>query len=369
MKPLVRAQNGLGFDARDPYFDQPTIDPYTDVLKSAGSAYLGAGTQSKAWFDHLYPDDPERAKREAKRSSIAQGVVGGLSALSTQYGERQDYKRNAKWIADQKAKDYYHLPYDRYSYNENLSNPYNQTAYRQGGKTRGYYQDGGMEPDTENTETWDDSEAPSEQVVFDSTGQGDGDGRDWEGMGDYDTYEDPLPLTPDGEVDYSAFRPTLGNSPLRTNITSGDVASTVSAIGQHESGGDYGAVNTMGGKAALNATGKYQFVPKYWAPEIAKFQGTEGKTQAETMEAFRQNPRVQEAFMNHVVSTYYLPEVKNLLPYAKRYGIDQAGLIKMLHYRGISDTKRRLFSGDFSVSQKEKTLYGNPDILQYVRGK
>jgi hypothetical protein len=89
----------------------------------------------------------------------------------------------------------------------------------------------------------------------------------------------------------------------------------------------------------------------------------------ETMDYFKNNPQVQEGFMRHVVNKYYLPEVKTLLPMARQYGIDQEGLIKMLHYRGIDDTRKRLQTGNFEVSQKEKALYNNPDILTYVRGR
>lgn len=356
MRKRIYAQTGAGFDTGDPYFDQPAFDPYADLLKSAGAAYLGNSISSKAYFDYLYPDDKVMAKKKSKQSALLSGAIGGASALVTQYGERQDYKRNAKWLADQRADQYYRVPYDRYSYNENLNNPYNQTAYKHGGKVR--YQDGGEV----------EMEAPDEQVVLDSTFDDSQQGYQQD-YPEYEAYEDPLPLTPDGMYDLNSFVPTLGNSPHRMNISSGDVASTVQQIARHESGGDYGAVNTLGGKAALNATGKYQFVPKYWHQEIAKFQGTEGKTQAETMEAFRQNPGIQDAFMSHVVSKYYLPEVKNLLPLAKQYGLDQNALIKMLHYRGIEDTRDRLRTGNFEVSQWEKKTYNNPDILSYVRGK
>lgn len=354
----------LGFDGTDPYFDRPALDPYADVLKAAGSAYLGNSISSKAYFDWLHPDDPAKAKRLSKRSAVLSGLVGAGSALVTQNGERRDYEANAKWIADRRAQDYYRVPYDRYSYNENLSNPYNQTGYKMGGRTR--WQDGGstvpegFEPDYAET-----PETPQndEQVVFDSTPQPED-----QGYAQYDRYEDDLPVKDDGMYDLSAFEPTLGNAPLRYSTDPNSIEGTISQIANHESGGDYGVVNTSGGSQALNATGKYQFVPKYWHQEIAKFQGTEGKTQAETMEIFRKSPSVQDAFMSHVVRDKYLPEVKELLPYAKRYGLDQNALIKMLHYRGIADTERRLKTGDFTVSQNEKRLYNNPDILKYVRG-
>jgi hypothetical protein len=364
------AQNGLGFDAGDPYFDHPALDPSLDAIKSAGSAFLGNKISSQAYFDWLYPNDKAKAKSLSQRSALISGAIGGLSALNTQYGEVQDYKRNQQYIAKHKAKDYYRVPFDRYSYNENLVNPYNQTAYGSGGQVKGMYQDGGstypegFEPDDENTETYKDNETPNQQVVFDSTqGAYPEQSNDVEG-----TYEDSLPYDEDGAIDFSKITPTLGDAPLRMAIGRGDVSSVIDQIATHESGGNYSAVNTSGGEHALNATGKYQFVPKYWAGEIAKFQGTVGRTTEETMNAFKSSPVVQDAFMRHVVDKFYLPEVKNLLPLAKKYGIDQGGLIKMLHYRGTEDTRRRLQSGDFTVSRKEKTLYNNPDILQYIKG-
>lgn len=362
----------LGFDANDPYFDRPALDPYLDTLKSAGAAFLGNRISSKAYFDWLYPNDSKKADDASKRSAVISGLLGAGSSIVTQYGEKRAYERNMEWLQKRKAKDYYRLPYDRYSYNENLANPYNQTAYKKGGKVRMRYQDGGSPyggapyggmPDDEDTELYPDneqSEYGNEQVVLDSTFQD----TPYQSQG----YEDELPMNDTGDLDLSALTPTLGNQPLRYSLTADDISSAIDEIGQHESGGNYSAVNTSGGANALYATGKYQFVPKYWHKEIAQFQGTEGKSQEETMAAFRRSPAVQEAFMRHVTNKYYLPEVQSLLPLARQYGIDQKGLIKMLHYRGIQDTRRRLETGDFSLAKSEKALYNNPDILAYVRG-
>ena len=354
----LKAQNGLSVFGDPSAYGTLPIDPVLDITKSAGAAYLGNRISSKAYFDYLYPDDKKEADMRSQRSALISGAIGGVSAAVSQFGQRRDYQDYMDRIQRQKDSEYYRLPTDRYAFNEYLDNPYNQSAYKNGGKIR--YQDGGEYTGETELEQPDVPTAPREQVYFDSTSP--------EPSGYYEP-EDDYPMTEDGELDFSSFKPTLGSTPLRFNIGNDDVEATISQIAQHESGGRYDVVNTSGGASAINATGKYQFVPKYWHKEIAQFQGTEGKSMEETMEAFKSNPQAQEGFMRHVVNKYYLPEVKGLLPLAKRYGIDQAGLIKMMHYRGIEDTKRRLSTGDFEVSKKEKQLYNNPDILSYVRGQ
>ena len=351
-KPLVKAQNGLSIYG-DPAALNP-IDNSLDVLKSAGSAYLGNKISSQAYFDAIMPNDPAEAKRRSNISAGISGAIGGASSILSMYNQRQDYQDNIRQIKNRQADQYYRLPVDRYAYNSFLTNPYGQTSYQDGGEVGMY-----MEEDTQDTQGMPEAPAsPKQQVTFDSTFE------------ESDQYypEDDIPMNESG-VDMASFRPTLGNVPTRFVMESGDIESTIARIGQHESGGDYEVVNTSGGKAAINATGKYQFVPKYWHKEIAQYQGTEGKSMEETMSYFKNNPSIQEGFMRHVVNKYYLPEVKTLLPLAKQYGIDQEGLIKMLHYRGIEDTRNRLRTGNFEVSQKEKTLYNNPDILSYIRGR
>lgn len=241
---------------------------------------------------------------------------------------------------------------------------------KNGGYAKKYWKDGGMtdesglydapQYDQSGDQAGDpgyDSYVQPANQVFDSTG------------GDYpvNQYQDDLPTTEDGGYDLSKFTPTLGSAPLVNSMTAGTVQDTIARIGQKESRGRYDLVNTTGGKNAIYATGKYQFVPKYWHTQIAAFQGTQGKSMAETMELFRQNPQTQEAFMQHVTNNIYLPEVKKLLPLARHYGLGQDALIKMLHYRGIADTRKRLETGDFTVSDKEKRTFKNPDILTYIK--
>jgi len=339
----------------DPYFHYGPGEALTDIGKAGLAGYLGDSISSQAYFDYLNPNDPQKAKRLSKRSAILSGAATAFGAALNAYGEKRDYQDYVSQLARQRANEYYRVPTDQYAYNENLVNPYNNTAYKRGGMIR--YQEGGSYDSIDTTDTEYGAMSAQEplnnqQVVYDSTPE--------EGP------EDSFPQDEDG-YDFSSFTPTLGNAPLRFSISGKEVENTLSEIGQHESGGDYGAVNRSGGSAAINATGKYQFVPKYWYKEIANFQGTTGKSMDETMEVFKNSPQIQEAFMRYVTEKYYLPEVKRLLPVAKRYGIDQAGLIKMLHYRGIDDTRRRLQTGNFEVSAREKALYNNPDILSYIK--
>lgn len=150
-------------------------------------------------------------------------------------------------------------------------------------------------------------------------------------------------------------------NPEQTNTTgsSSDVISNIEAL---ESGGNPEAINPT-----TNATGLFQFVPKYWAGQIKSFMGLpQTFTQEQVMQAFKKNEKVQRDFMNYVVNDIYMPEVEKLRPLAKKYGIDDNKLIKLLHYRGLSDAKRRLQTGDFTVSAEEKAKYGNPEILDYL---
>lgn len=133
-------------------------------------------------------------------------------------------------------------------------------------------------------------------------------------------------------------------------------------IKAQESGGNPEAINPT-----TNASGYYQFVPKYWAGQIKSFMGLPNTyTTEQVMETFRKNPTTQDQFMQHVHENIYQPEIERLRPLAQKYRLTDDKLERMLHYRGIADTKRRLQTGDFSVSQAEKDKYKNPDILQYL---
>lgn len=138
-----------------------------------------------------------------------------------------------------------------------------------------------------------------------------------------------------------------------------DIISNIEAL---ESGGNPEVVNPT-----TNATGLFQFVPKYWAGQIKSYMGLpQTFTQEQVMEAFKKNEKVQRDFMNHVVNDIYMPEVEKLRPLARKYGLNDNKIIKLLHYRGVSDAKRRLQTGDFTVSAEEKAKYGNPNIMEYL---
>jgi len=137
--------------------------------------------------------------------------------------------------------------------------------------------------------------------------------------------------------------------------------SIIDKIAQNESGGDYSVVNPRGG-----ATGKYQFMP-VWSGQIRDFMGlSKNLSKEQIMETFRSNPEAQDQFMNHVVTDIYGPIVEELRPVAKKYGFSDNDLIKFLHYRGEGDTRKRLKTGNFEVSQDEVQKYKNPQILEYL---
>lgn len=141
-----------------------------------------------------------------------------------------------------------------------------------------------------------------------------------------------------------------------------DGGSVIDKIQQMESGGNPNAINPT-----TNATGLFQFVPKYWAGQIKSFMGLpQTFNQEQVMESFRKNPETQRQFMNHVVTNIYQPELEKVRPLARRYGFTDDQVIRLFHYRGIADAKKRLQTGDFSVSPEEKTKYKNPDILTYL---
>lgn len=352
---MIYAQRGVGFETYNPYHD---VDRYLDVAKSAGASFLASQTYHNAYYGNKYPDDPLRAQKNAQGAAFVSGALGGIRGLTSLYAEGRDYQLEQERLQRLRANEYYRVPTDRYNYSEFSGNAFNNTAYEMGGYTprlmrkgkKRRYQVGGYVEEIEPL---------NEQVVFDSTFETSTNQQD-----EYET-EDVLPYNTEG-YDFSKFKPTLGNIPTRYVLDDSDIQSTINSIAVKESGGRYDVVNRTGGASAIYATGKYQFVPKYWASKIAAFQGTQGKTQDETMEHFRNNPQIQDAFMAHVVNTIYLPEVKNLLPIAKKYGLGQDALIKMLHYRGVADTRRRLNSGNFETPQSEKVKYNNPDILSYI---
>jgi hypothetical protein len=142
-------------------------------------------------------------------------------------------------------------------------------------------------------------------------------------------------------------------------VPQGDV---IANIGQNESGGDYSVINPTTG-----TTGKYQFHPKYWSSQIRDFMGLSTSTSRDqVMRAFQTSPDAQEKFMKHVVDNVYGPELPTMRSYGRKYGFTDDQLIKLMHYRGISDAKKRLLKGDFEVSAEEKSKYNNPDILEYL---
>jgi hypothetical protein len=140
------------------------------------------------------------------------------------------------------------------------------------------------------------------------------------------------------------------------------VQDTINRIGMQESGGNYDAWNKTS-----NTVGKYQFMEKYWADKIRPYMGLPSNvSDRQTMVAFQKSPASQEGFMNHVVETYYLPHLPEMRQLGAKYGLNDDQLIRLMHYRGIKDAKDRLRAGNFEVSAKEKAVYNNPNVLEYL---
>ncbi len=159
-----------------------------------------------------------------------------------------------------------------------------------------------------------------------------------------------------------SFSPISYSSGSTSSSGSGSM-SVIDSIKKHESGGNPEAENMIG------ASGYYQFTPA-WADKIAPFMGLPANTpKAKVMEAFRKNPKAQDDFMQYVVEKIYKPEIERQRPLIDKYGFSDDEMIKLLHYRGVGDTRKRLKTGDFEVSQEEKKKYNNPDILTYIKSK
>jgi hypothetical protein len=354
----------LGFPGYNPY-DNP-LQRFSDVARPAVAGYLSNYVRASAILNQRL-DDPELAERRAQASSIATGAIYGAGAYFAQRGQDRDFAAYEAKLARRKAMEYNRVPYDRYAYNEYLDNPYGATAYKHGGRYPKKYQYGGetIDPQEYPQEypNYDTTSPVQEQVVFDSTPPDEANG--WGGWGEP---LDEMPYYEDGTPNLAGAVPTLGNISHVRAAMPDLLDATVQEIGLQESGGNYGAVNRTGGTRAINATGKYQFVPKYWHRQIAEHMGITG-SQETVMEAFKKSPEAQESFMRHVVDTIYMPEVKRLLPAARQYGIGTAELVKMLHYRGVQDTRQRISTGNFETPKRERELYNNPDILTYIKGK
>ena len=136
----------------------------------------------------------------------------------------------------------------------------------------------------------------------------------------------------------------------------------IDKIGRQESGNNYAAWNETS-----NTVGKYQFMESKWADEIKTFMDLPPQlTPRQVMKAFQNSPKSQDAFMQHVVETKYKPVLPEMRELGKQYGFTDDDLIRMMHYRGIADTRKRLKTGDFQVSESEQKIYRNPQILDYL---
>lgn len=139
----------------------------------------------------------------------------------------------------------------------------------------------------------------------------------------------------------------------------------IDSIGYHESRGRYDEVNEK-----TQTVGKYQFMEHWWADKIRDYMGLPASmSKREVMTKFRDNPEAQEGFMRRTIEKEYKPQLAKMRPYAEKYGLNDDQLIKLMHYRGVANAWTRLKSGDFTVSEEEKTKYNNPDVWEYITRK
>lgn len=88
---------------------------------------------------------------------------------------------------------------------------------------------------------------------------------------------------------------------------------------------------TSGGYDAYNkhtgATGKYQFLPKYFRNEVARLFGV-------SWSEFAKSPELQERLMNYHINTLLKPTAKELMNKFPNSGLNEAQLMALVHFKG-----------------------------------
>lgn len=354
-------------------FNYTYRNPYNNVNEMSDNLAYTIGAGIGTYYNAQQMG--KAANMSTQNRNIFSGFLTGvnvLESISNTYRGKMDYNNELERQKKLQSDSYVNVPYDRYAYNSNFNNSYNQVAYQDGGLTdegwQNYEDVYGI--DNENGENKsiqfvDNAIDMQRKHIEDFNNETDiqNNQQEYDELSRYSFYENEQ-IKHDAAIDdwINTVMPNSFNTSNNLNIDR-----VLEEIKMRESGGDPYAVNKNGGEKATMATGLYQFVPKYWGEKIAKFQGTSNLSTAETMEYFKRNPDIQEQFMRHVVNNDYIPVVKELSPIANQYGLSQADLIKMLHYRGIKDTRERLQTGNFKISEKEKATYKNPDIMDYIK--
>lgn len=137
--PYMKAQYGTGFNYYNPMRD---ADNFLNIPKAAFSSYLAGRSVETGFAERKYggiADKEERERmvnRDANRAGLFSGALGAINATASIIGERNAWRREQERIAKLNAGNYYQMPYDEYSYNQESINPYNATAYKKGGLVR-----------------------------------------------------------------------------------------------------------------------------------------------------------------------------------------------------------------------------------------
>jgi hypothetical protein len=102
----------------------------------------------------------------------------------------------------------------------------------------------------------------------------------------------------------------------------------------------------MGGYQAANtkssAAGAYQFIWSLWGDAIGK------KTGVKTKQAFLNNPKAQEQFMDYYLKTEVLPAVARLRADGRKRGFSDSDIAKLIHFQGAKGAEKQLKSGVFA---------------------
>jgi len=324
------------------------IDYFMEMYQDKEQDRLQSNKMIQGFYDNTVEDKKQKAKslQQSGFSSLASGLVDGAKFFFQQGGLTEEEIRQDK-MRDKKTRDNKELKNVQVNTNKPnffLTNPNNPDDSGHSKSRDRFRQQEGGEIDTESlysenfVSPWQESsnDLPEESNAMEN----------W-------IFADDEP-----SKDYS-----INDAYFNTGYPDVKQTSVLEEIGMKESGGNYQAVNPRGG-----ASGKYQFMPTHWGDQIRSFMGLPSDmSKSEVMRNFRNSPEAQESFMQHVYQDIYLPEVEKLRPLAAKYNLTDDQIIKMLHYRGVGDTRKRLQTGNFEVSQEEKRKYNNPDILKYIK--
>lgn len=99
---------------------------------------------------------------------------------------------------------------------------------------------------------------------------------------------------------------------------------------ESKSNGGYAAYNPHTG-----ATGKYQFLPKYFKNEVTRLFGV-------SWSEFAKSPELQERLMNYHINTTLRPSAKELMNSFPNAGLSEAQLMALVHFKGKKGAAQEL---------------------------